>query len=91
MEPQIVKLSEAVKAHGEEISELTLRPPRARDLRVLDDPNLGHHGKSLALISRLADIPISSAEQLSIQDYDQVSKVIDVFFEVPGLLERSEE
>ena len=77
-QPVPVTLSQPIKAHGRDVSELTLRPLTGKDLRICGAPyRIGRAGEEgivdsqavSAMISELAGIPISSVDQLSAADW----------------------
>jgi len=79
----IVKLSKAIQAHGEELQELSFKEPTVAHLRVLDESK-GKIDQTIRLISALADIPISSVEQMAAADFEKCDKAIEGFFAVLG-------
>lgn len=79
----IVKLSKTIQAHGAEVQELSFREPTVAHLRVLDESK-GKIDQTIRLISALADIPISSVEQMAAPDFDKCDKAIEGFFAVLG-------
>lgn len=62
-----VDLSTPIQAHGETVYALSLKPPILRDLKAMDAVK-GEMAKTIQLISQLAQIPLSSAEEISAQD-----------------------
>ena len=60
---------------------ITLRWPKAKDMRVLDR-EAGEVGRALALIASLADIPIQAVDELSAEDVTALSAILEGFF--PG-------
>ena len=91
----VVPLNKPVKAHGEEVSELILREPVTKDVIELGLPTLivpGADGKSVGIelrqgvisryVSRLAQIPMSSVEALSLSDFSACSAVVMGFFDM---------
>ena len=88
-----VKLSRPIQAHGEEVSEITLREPTADDVMQIGSPQLlvpSADGESAGVeirakvigqyITRLASIPPSSVKALPIVDFMQCQQVIMGFF-----------
>lgn len=87
-----VELKKPVKAHAEEVSELTLREPVPKDVMELGSPQLivpsadgdtagvEIRGKVIGrYICRLASIPMSSVEALDIADFMKCQGVIMSF------------
>lgn len=87
-----VQLSKPIKAHGDEVSELTFREPAVKDRNELGIPflfvqsNDGGTGTEVRqfvisrYISRLASIPMTSVEALSMSDFDLCMATILGFF-----------
>lgn len=87
-----IPLGKSIKAHGEEVSEITLRDPATKDVIELGLPTLivptadGQTGIELRqtviarYISRLAAIPMSSVESLSLKDHSLCTAAVMGFF-----------
>lgn len=88
-----VKLSKPIQAHGEEVREITLRPPLAKDVMEIGSPQLllpGSDGASVAIevrakligqyIVRLAGIPLSSVQSMDLPDFMRCQGEIMGFF-----------
>lgn len=56
---------------GTELSQLALRKPKAKDLRVFDKVK-GEIAGTYELISKLAGIPVSQVDEMDIDDVGQV-------------------
>ena len=87
----IVALSRAITAHGKELNELELREPTVKDVMELGYPYLVHGGGADTAVElrpqiagkyavRLAGIPQSSVEQLSVPDLQKVQGAVMSFF-----------
>lgn len=89
----VIPLSKPVKAHGDEVSELTLREPTTKDIIELGLPTLiipGADGQSTGVeirqpvvaryISRLAAIPMGSVEALAVKDFSLCTAAVMGFF-----------
>ena len=79
-----VVLSVPVTAGGQTITELSIRRPKVRDLRALEEVTQGKpsqldHGA--ALLSLLAGIPEAAVEEMDATDFARASEVIAGFFE----------
>lgn len=79
MNPQVVKLTDPVQAHGREITELTFRRPVAKDLRAFDKG--GEIAGMIELIASLTGLPVSTIESLSVQDFTACSEVVGGFLD----------
>ena len=88
-----LKLSKPVTAHGEEVSEITLRAPVPEDIMKIGTPTLlipSSDGESVGIeirakligqyVSRLAGIPLSSVKALSVGDFLQCQGAVMGFF-----------
>lgn len=87
----IFTLTKPITAHGEEKLELDLRDPTAKDVMEIGFPYLvvqGNDGEGVELrpkivgkyVVRLAGIPPSSVEQLSIADLQSLQAIVMGFF-----------
>lgn len=85
-ESMTIELSKPIQAHGEIVSSLTLREPT---LGALEDVNLTvvgdgdvkfNLGDLQGLIANMADIPKSSARQISIRDLPKFMEAGKGFF-----------
>lgn len=78
------QLSEPVMAHGEQVKELVLREPTAKDIRECGFPLDGKGNINTAAIaeyiSNLAAIPPSSVDNLSAGDFSELMGQIVLFF-----------
>lgn len=83
-----IKLSNPITAHGEPLSELTLREPTGKDIRTCGSHITGNgrgggsvDSEAIArYIAALADIPPSSVDLLSGRDFLQAQAVVLDFF-----------
>lgn len=75
-----IKLSRPVKAFGEEVQVLEFRRATLGDLKVFDGK--GPVEGLIALISRLAAIPLSAAEAIDPLDVESINEVLADF--LPG-------
>jgi hypothetical protein len=82
--PKTVKLTNPIKAYGEEVTELTLADCKVKHLKATDKEQ-GDLGKIAALIVALANIPPSSVDEISVADFKMLSE------EVAGFLLNSQE
>lgn len=92
-----VKLTKAIKAHGEDVAELDLREPTGRDVQDIGFPYLiVMTGDEQALqiqvktvgkyVSKLAGIPPSSVDQLSAGDLSTLTGAVMSFFGVEAIV-----
>lgn len=86
-----VKLAKPVTAHGEQITELTLREPTVEDIMDLNQPfliivgddetGIRIQGKTIGLyIVRLAGVPMSTVKQITPADFSAAQTVVMSFF-----------
>lgn len=64
-----IKLDNPIKVDGVEVSEISLRQPKVRDLLVSGKKNVSEEEKEVNLIANLAEIPVDSVEDLDLRDY----------------------
>jgi hypothetical protein len=87
----LIELSSPIKAHGEELLEITLRDPVTKDQMELGMPFLILQGDGDTAIQiqsktvgkyivRLAGIPLSSVEQLAFADFGKCQAAVLGFF-----------
>jgi len=90
---ETVQLAKPITAHGEEVSEITLRQPTPDDVMQIGSPSLlipSSDGESVGIeirakvigqyIMRLGSIPLSSVKAMSIGDFQRCQGVIMGFF-----------
>jgi hypothetical protein len=89
-----VTLSKPIKAHGRDVSELTLRPLTGKDFRICCAPvKVGMRGEEgivdtqavSSLISELAGVPIGSVDQLAGVDWFTCWCVIQDFLDTMNM------
>ena len=78
-EPIRVKLSEPILAHGEEIHELVLERPRMKHMKARDGA-AGPVEASIQVVARLANVPPSSIEMMTPEDFQKVEQALLPFF-----------
>lgn len=81
-------LSSTISAHGDDVNSLVLRTPTGKDVRelgfpykMMSDGLVILSGVTAVYISRLASIPMSSVDQLSAPDMNDLGTVIAGFFQ----------
>lgn len=72
---------------GSELTELALRKPKAKDLRVFDKVE-GEIAGTFELIGKLAGIPASQVDELELEDLTQIMEWVEGF--LPKRLAASE-
>ena len=90
---ETIKLSKPITAHGEEISEITLREPTPDDVMQVGSPQLlipSADGESVGIeirakvvgqyIARLGAVPLSSVKTMSMGDFNRAQGVVMGFF-----------
>lgn len=85
----LIKLSQPIEAHGEQLSELTLRRPTVQEVRAIKSlPYKIDKTEDVSLdldvaakyIAVCAGIPPSSVNQLDLSDFNSLSWAIAGFF-----------
>jgi hypothetical protein len=64
-----VPLSEPLKAHDRELTELVLKRPRTKELRRASDGAKGEVDTMCRLLSECAGVPTSAIDTLSLDDF----------------------
>lgn len=81
MEPVVLKLGEPIRQGSEEITELKIRKPKAKDFRTLPmEPSMGD---ILNLAGRLCGQPPSVIDELGMEDTLKLMDIVGNFIE-PG-------
>ncbi len=75
----VIKLSYPIEAHGEQVSQLTLRRPRLKDLKGISMDNITGD-LMIELVARLADIPPSAAGEIDAGDFEAIGEAFETFF-----------
>ena len=85
MKTKAISLTEPLVFDGQRIAEVTVRRPKVKDLRVLDD--LGADGDDLArgvaMAAQLTGLPTAAIDEMDASDFAQVSDVIAGFLPKP--------
>ncbi|MEJ1173187.1 phage tail assembly protein [Agrobacterium sp. CMT1] len=68
-------LKTPVSHGGETYTELTFRKPRTGDLLVMDEFK-GDMGKSLAMLSSIAEIPLPAFRQIELDDFHEIETLV---------------
>lgn len=79
MKGTTISLKHSIEVEGEKVNKLTLRRPKLKHLKGVDLQHMD--GETIILlVSRLADIPPSSVEEIDGADLDAIGEVIGNFF-----------
>ena len=81
--PINIVLSEPVEWEGRKITELSLRRPKVRDLRIMEEAATtmpGQLDQGAAMVALLTGIPEGAVEELDAADFTKVSEAIAGFF-----------
>lgn len=68
---------------GVEVSEITLRKPKVKDLVVTGKNNLSDVERTIQLIANLAEIPVESVEAIDLQDFMKINNWLQNFLLQP--------
>ncbi len=85
----VITLASPIMAHGETLTMLTLRRPKARELRSMPMRANMVMGDLYDVAAACADVPASSIDQLDAADLMQVMEVIGDFLGVGSGMKRS--
>lgn len=72
---QTITLQHPINADGEDITELTIRRPKMRDIKRAQK-HKDDIERSMALIADLAEISPKAVEELDAADFEAVSKIV---------------
>jgi len=81
--PISIRLTEPVEWQGQKITELSLRRPKVRDLRIMEETATtkpGQLDQGAAMVALLTGIPAEAIEELDAADFTKVSEAIAGFF-----------
>ena len=78
-----IKLSNPIKIDGVEVSEISLRQPKVRDLLISSKKNVSEAEREVTLISNLAEIPVAAVEDLDLRDYLKIQEWLKDFLAQP--------
>lgn len=76
---EVVTLAYPIEVEGELLSQVTLRRPKARDLKHMETAKGGEIAKSMGLIAHLAELPPHAIEELDASDFQAISEVVAGF------------
>ncbi|WP_163833294.1 phage tail assembly protein [Spartinivicinus ruber] len=74
-----VNLEYPIQCEGVTVDSITLRRPKARDLKIMETTKGGDISKSITLIAHLAEISPKAVEDLDAADFQKVSEVVASF------------
>ena len=69
-----------ILVEGKPVREISIRRPKARDLKAFDQAKGGDMAKMFALTERLTNVPESSLDEMDLADFAKVSEVVGGFF-----------
>lgn len=75
---QTHELKHPITIGGSDLLEVTLRRPKARDLRRFDAGS-GNIAQSIDLMSDLAELPPSTIDELDAEDFQALSGILSGF------------
>jgi hypothetical protein len=80
---QVVKLAEPVNFNGAQITEITIRRPKVKDLRRIDDQmkdEMTELDQGAVMASALTGQPVEFFDELDFEDFVEVQEVVADFF-----------
>ena len=78
-----VKLSQPLKVGDRNITEVTIRRPKVRDLRAIEtarQPDASEMDQGIAMAATLCDLPLDYMDDMDAGDFAAISEVITRFF-----------
>jgi len=74
-----IKLKYAVKTDGVEITELEMRRPKVKDMRLAGKTSKSEEEKEVTLISNLCAVAPETIDELDFADYAQCQEALKSF------------
>ena len=78
---ETIKLAYPVTVSGVEITEISLRRMKARDLKIMESRKGGDLEKSMQLVADLAEMDTAVIDELDAADFATVSETVESFLE----------
>jgi len=78
-----IKLESPIKIDGVEVNEISLRPPKVRDLLISSKKNVSEAEREVNLIANLSEIPVDVVEDLDLRDYLKIQNWLKDFLAQP--------
>jgi hypothetical protein len=78
---RIIHLDQPIYVNNKPVDTLTMRRPKARDLRTFDQAAGGDMAKMFILLEALTNVPESSLDEMDIDDFAKVMGVLQGFTE----------
>ena len=78
-----IKLETAIKIDGVEIHEISLRPPKVRDLLIVNKSNSDESTREVNLIANLAEVSVEAIQELDLRDYMKIQNWLKDFLLPP--------
>ncbi len=69
-----IKLENPIKIDGVEVNEISLRPPKVRDLIASSKKNIDEAEKEVNLIANLGEISPEAIQELDLRDYIKIQE-----------------
>ena len=69
-----IKLENPIKIDGVEVNEISLRPPKVRDLIASSKRNIDEAEKEVNLIANLGEISLETVQELDLRDYIKIQE-----------------
>lgn len=78
-----VKLRQPINVGGDQVSEVTIRRPKVKDLRALDlarAPGASEMDQAIAMAATLGDLPLEAMDEMDAGDFAAISEIVAGFF-----------
>ncbi len=86
---ETVALQYPLEVEGQTVSHITLRRPKARDLKHMETAKGGEIAKSIGLIANLAELPPAAIDDLDASDFQALSELVASFLTTPDSTDTS--
>lgn len=79
MSPKKIELKEPVQAEGKQITSMTMRGPKVRDLIASEKAGTTNSEREVYLFSALCDVPEDAIHDLALADYTRLQEAYQGF------------
>ncbi|MCX4027946.1 phage tail assembly protein [Spartinivicinus marinus] len=81
---ELITLNYPIERNGEVINEVTLRRPKAKDLKNMEKRGGGEITQSIHMVADLTSLDIATVEELDGEDFQLISKKVEGFLGLTG-------
>ncbi|MCX4025100.1 phage tail assembly protein [Endozoicomonas sp. SM1973] len=81
---ELITLNYPIERNGEVINEVTLRRPKAKDLKNMEKRGGGEITQSIHMVADLTSLDIATVEELDGEDFQHLNEVVTGFLDSTG-------